>query len=77
MASARVGIGIADVERIDRDNILQATLWAMARALDQIDGVALALVDGNRAPTLPCPVRTIVEGDGKSLSSPPPRSSPR
>jgi ribonuclease HII len=68
MASARVGIGIADVERIDRDNILQATLWAMARALDQIDGVALALVDGNRAPTLPCTVRTIVEGDGKSLS---------
>ena len=68
MASARVGIGIADVDRIDRDNILQATLWAMAQALDQIGGVALALVDGNRAPALPCPVQTIIEGDAKSLS---------
>ena len=68
MASARVGIGIAEVDRIDRDNILQATLWAMAQALDQIEGVALALVDGNRAPALPCPVKTIVEGDAKSLS---------
>jgi ribonuclease HII len=68
MASARVGIGIAEVDRIDRDNILQATLWAMAQALDQIGGVALALVDGNRAPALPCPVQTIVEGDAKSLS---------
>ena len=68
MASARVGIGIAEVDRIDRDNILQATLWAMAQALDQIEGVALALVDGNRAPALTCPVQTIVEGDAKSLS---------
>jgi ribonuclease HII len=68
MASARVGIGIAEVDRIDRDNILQATLWAMAQALDQIGGVALALVDGNRAPALTCPVQTIIEGDAKSLS---------
>ncbi len=68
MATARVGIGIAEVERIDRDNILQATLWAMAEAMRQVDGVALALVDGNRAPVLTCPVQTIVEGDGRSLS---------
>ena len=66
--SARVGIGIAEVERIDRDNILQATFWAMAQALAQIDGVALALVDGNRAPPLSCRVQTIVEGDARSLS---------
>jgi len=68
LASARVGIGIADVERIDRDNILAATLWAMGQAMQQIEGVELALVDGNRAPQLPCPVRTIIEGDGRSLS---------
>jgi ribonuclease HII len=66
--SARVGIGIADVDRIDRDNILQASLWAMAQAMEQIDGVALALVDGNRAPPLRCTVQTIVEGDSRSLS---------
>jgi len=68
MASAKVGIGIAEVDRIDRDNILQATLWAMAQAVGQIDGVALALVDGNRAPQLPCPVQTIIAGDATSLS---------
>ncbi|MCA3559430.1 MAG: ribonuclease HII [Aestuariivirga sp.] len=68
MASAKVGIGIAEVDRIDRDNILQATLWAMAQALGQIGGAALALIDGNRAPPLPCPVETIVAGDAKSFS---------
>jgi ribonuclease HII len=30
--------------------------------------VALALVDGNRAPPLACTVQTIVEGDSRSLS---------
>ena len=68
MRTARVGIGIAEADRIDRDNILQATFWAMAEALSQIDGVALALVDGNRAPKLPCRTQTIVEGDTRSLS---------
>lgn len=68
LRSAKVGIGIAEVDRIDRDNILAATLWAMAQAMEQIDSVELALVDGNRAPKLPCPVRTIVEGDARSLS---------
>ena len=68
MKAARVGIGIAEVDRIDRDNILQATFWAMAEALSQIDGVALALIDGNRAPKLPCRTQTIVEGDTRCLS---------
>jgi ribonuclease HII len=67
--SAEVGVGIADVERIDRDNILNATLWAMGEA---IAGLArrprLALVDGNRAPRLGCATRTIVKGDAKCLS---------
>jgi ribonuclease HII len=68
MKTARVGIGIAEADRIDRDNILQATFWAMEQALSQLDGVALALVDGNRAPKLPCRTQTIIKGDGKSLS---------
>lgn len=68
MASARVAIGIAEADRIDRDNILAATLWAMADAARQIDGVSLALVDGNRAPRLPIETRTIIGGDGRSLS---------
>jgi ribonuclease HII len=68
MRTARVGIGIAGVDRIDRDNILQATFWAMADAASQIDGITMALVDGNRAPKLRCPAETIIGGDARSLS---------
>lgn len=69
LAAAEVGVGIADVGRIDRDNILNATMWAMAeavRALPRRPG--FALVDGNRAPFLTCEVRTIVKGDARCLS---------
>ena len=66
---AMVGIGIADVERIDRDNILQARLWAMQQAvLALAASPCIALVDGDRAPTLACTVETIIEGDRKSVS---------
>ena len=69
LAAADVGIGIADVTRIDRDNILQATLWAMAAAIAQLKTrPRLALIDGNRAPRTPCETRTIVKGDARCLS---------
>lgn len=69
MSRAEVGIGVADVARIDRDNILQATLWAMAQAVAGLSRAPrAALVDGTIAPTLPCPVETIIEGDARSLS---------
>ena len=69
MASAQVGVGIAGVDRIDRDNILRATLWAMGVALAGLSRVpAAALVDGNIAPELPCAVETLVAGDARSLS---------
>ena len=69
IASADVGIGIADVGRIDRDNILNATLWAMAEAIKQLKTKPrLALIDGNRAPRLACQSRTIVKGDARCLS---------
>lgn len=68
-ARARVGVGIADVERIDRDNILAATLWAMRAALDDLSQApGYALIDGNRMPDLPCPAETVVKGDGRCLS---------
>lgn len=69
MATSHVGVGIADVARIDTDNILNATMWAMARALAGLETAPrLALIDGNRAPSIPCPARTIVRGDAKCLS---------
>lgn len=69
MAHADVGVGIAEVDRIDRDNILTATLWAMAEALDGLASAAdFALIDGNRMPTLPCAGETVVKGDSRSVS---------
>lgn len=67
--TAQVGVGRATVEEIDEINILQATLRAMARAVDALPAPpSAAIVDGNQAPTLPCPTHTVVRGDGKSLS---------
>lgn len=62
-------IAIADAERIDRENILNATLWAMAKAVSSlVVEPRLALVDGNRLPRLKIPARAIVKGDAKCLS---------
>ena len=66
---ATIGVGIADVDEIDKNNILQATMLAMARAVDGLKITpTVALVDGNRAPKLNCQVRTVIRGDGISLS---------
>jgi ribonuclease HII len=63
------GLGAASVAEIDRFNILQASFLAMRRALAALPvRPTLALVDGNRAPHLPCAVETIIGGDGLSLS---------
>jgi ribonuclease HII len=55
----------AEVEEIDRLNILHATLLAMRRAIEQLAPMpAEVWVDGNRCPDgLPCPARAIVRGD--------------
>ena len=69
VATSKVGIGIASVTRIDRYNILNATLWAMRQAARQLDPAPrVALVDGNRPPRLACETRCIVQGDAKCLS---------
>ncbi len=63
------GIGAASAAEIGRINILQATWLAMRRAVVRLGAApSLALVDGNAAPPLPCPVRTVVGGDARSLS---------
>ena len=69
LASAHAAVGIASVAEIDGMNILQATLLAMRRAVVRLGQAPdLVLVDGNRAPCLPCPARTVVGGDRLSLS---------
>ena len=66
---AHVGVGMAEVEEIDRINILQATLAAMARAEAALAVAPDAcLVDGNAHPPLRAPAHLIVKGDAKSYS---------
>ncbi|MFO7603384.1 MAG: ribonuclease HII [Gammaproteobacteria bacterium] len=56
----------ASVQEIDAINILQASLLAMRRAVTALAPAAeFVLVDGNRCPELPCPVRAVVKGDSR------------
>lgn len=63
-------VGIVTPEEIDKINILNASILAMHRALDQLKVRPEAIiVDGNRfKPYQELPYTTIVKGDGKYLS---------
>ncbi len=62
-------VAFASVEEIAELNILHATGLAMHRAVEGLQvAAAHALVDGNYAFKLPCPVKTVVGGDALSLS---------
>jgi ribonuclease HII len=66
---AEIACAEASVEEIDRLNILNATLLAMQRAFAALGRQPdHALIDGNRAPDLPCPSETVIGGDHRSLS---------
>ena len=59
-------IASASVAEIDAINILQASLLAMRRAVQQLSVAPSAvLVDGNQCPVIGYPVRAIVKGDSK------------
>ncbi len=65
----QVGIGEASVAEIDELNILQSSLLAMKRAYEALPlKSTVALVDGNRAPDLPCTIQTVIKGDSLSSS---------
>ena len=63
-------VGVVTPEEIDKINILNASILAMHRALDQLAVRPEAIiVDGNRfKPYHDLPWATIVKGDGKYLS---------
>ncbi|MDP9413236.1 MAG: ribonuclease HII [Pseudomonadota bacterium] len=66
---ARIGVGIATVEEIDRLNIYWARMLAMTRAVDALGfDPAMILVDGNRCPKWSRPSHAIVAGDAKCRS---------
>ena len=57
-------LGRATVAEIDEQNILQASLLAMRRAVEALPiQPSLVLVDGNRLPKWPYEARAIVKGD--------------
>ncbi len=76
MSNFPCGICEVSVDVIDEVNILQASLLAMGKSyqnmLSSADGIkgrpAAALIDGNKAPDLPCPAITVIKGDSKSYS---------
>jgi ribonuclease HII len=64
------GIGEASPAEIDEINILQATMLAMRRAIEDLTTrfggwPDKALIDGNRCPELPISAEAIVKGDTK------------
>ena len=63
-------VGIVTPDEIDKINILNASILAMHRALDQLKARPEAvIVDGNRfKPYQNLPYTTIVKGDGKYLA---------
>ncbi|WP_166359977.1 ribonuclease HII [Pseudomonas akapageensis] len=59
-------IARAEVEEIDRLNILHATMLAMQRAVEGLSVTPkLALIDGNRCPKLAVPSAPVIKGDSQ------------
>ena len=59
-------IARAEVDEIDRLNILQATMLAMQRAVEGLHITPkLALIDGNRCPKLAVPASPVIKGDSQ------------
>ena len=68
-AAVAWAVGFASVEEIAALNILHATGLAMRRAVEALQTAPVfALIDGNYAFPMPCPVKTVVGGDGLSCS---------
>jgi len=68
-ASAEVAVAFGSTGRIDRDNILQASLWALARAVRALPlRPKLVFVDGNQKIDCGCDCQTVVSGDALVLS---------
>src|SRR2546429_3546282 len=63
-ASAEVAVAIAPPSRIDRDNILRASLWALARAVRALPvRPRLVFVDGRDRIDSGCDCEAVISGD--------------
>jgi ribonuclease HII len=63
-ASAQFAIAVASPARIDRDNILRASLWALARAVAGLpERPKLVYVDGRDRIDAGCECQAVISGD--------------
>jgi ribonuclease HII len=63
-ATAEVAVAMAPPDRIDRDNILRASLWALARAVAALPvRPRLVFVDGRDKIDAACDCEAVVSGD--------------
>src|SRR5689334_17531705 len=68
-ATAQVAVAFGSIERIDRDNILRASLWALARAVKALPiAPRLVYVDGNIKIDCGCDCEAVVSGDALVVS---------
>jgi ribonuclease HII len=68
-ASAQVAVAFGCTSRIDRDNILQASLWALARAVRALPvRPRLVFVDGRDKIKVDCDCEAVISGDALVLS---------
>lgn len=68
-ATAMVSVAAAPPWRIDRDNILRASLWALARAVEGLPTRPQhVFVDGRDKIAVPCDCEPVIGGDGLLLS---------
>ena len=68
-ATAEVAVAFGSTDRIDRDNILRASLWALARAVRALPvRPKLVFVDGRDRIDAPCDCDAVIGGDGIVMS---------
>lgn len=68
-ATAQVSVVVASRERIDRDNILRASLWALKRAVVALpEAPRHVFVDGRDRLDTACDCEAVIGGDGIVLS---------
>jgi ribonuclease HII len=68
-ATASVSVAFASTARIDRDNILRASLWALKRAVQALPEIPKhVFVDGRDRLDVSCDCEAVIGGDGLVVS---------
>jgi ribonuclease HII len=68
-ATAQVAVAFGSIARIDRDNILRASLWALARAVRALPvQPKLVFVDGRDKIDVGCDCQAVISGDALVVS---------